>query len=147
MKTYTRPLVIWSILLILNPLLVWADAPPTQSQEALSRQEIRRQKRIQRREARKLRRRQRRMSKARRFLRSRAGKRLQRRLYEKARKKGIQEDLLEALIISAVIGVALLTGGIFLLRLGGWAIVGAVLLFILSLFAFMFVWLFALFME
>ncbi len=122
-----------------------AEAPPVV--KALSKKEIRRQKRIQRREARKLRRRQRRMSKARRFLRSRAGKRLQRRLYERARKKGIQEDLLEALIISAVIGVALLTGGIFLLRLGGWAIVGAVLLFILSLFAFVFVWLFALFME
>ena len=78
---------IWGIILLLQFSLAYADAPPNKPLKALSKKEIRIQKRLERREARKIKRQKRKIKRAKRFLNSRLGKWLMKKAIKKTEKR------------------------------------------------------------
>lgn len=100
-------------ILLLQVSLAYADAPPHKPLKALSKKEIRIQKRLERREARKIKRRKRKIKRAKRFLNSRIGKWLLKRQLLRAekqhkRKSDRRRKLWKASLVFLLVGLGVL---------------------------------------
>ncbi|OJJ16610.1 hypothetical protein BKI52_32365 [marine bacterium AO1-C] len=123
MKNQIKQIVLWAMILLLNVSWAYADAPPVKQVKVLSKKESRLQRRLERRQARKLKRQERKVKRAKRFLNSRLGKWIFKKVIRKAvkqrekRARKTKDTVKVGLILLAIGGGLLLT--VLLIAAGG----------------------------